>query len=74
MADYSDLDSLPLNRNFVFYSPQVLPASTSSLTLSQVLLALSPRGSLQLLAILLRTDKLGVQTHLLTPGHTSTAT
>lgn len=54
MADYSDLDSLPLNRDFVFYSPQVL-------------LALDPSGSLQPLAILLRTDKLGVQTHLLTP-------
>ena len=24
LADYSELDNIPLHRNFVFYSPQVL--------------------------------------------------
>jgi len=53
LADYSQLDDLPLHGNFVFYSPQVLMSSSSN--------------GLKILAILLRSSKLGVQTHLLQP-------
>ena len=44
LADYSFLDALPLHRNFVFYSPQVL-------------FFLNSKGSLELFAIHLRTNK-----------------
>ena len=44
VADYSFLDSIPLHRDFVFYSPQVL-------------LNLNERGSMEIIAIHLRTKK-----------------
>ena len=44
IADYSVLDSIPLHGNFVFYSPQVL-------------FQLSDEGALDLVAILLRSNK-----------------
>ena len=52
LADYTFLDSISLHRNFVFYSPQVL-------------LYLNPQGSLELFAILLRTNK-GPRSHVMT--------
>ena len=52
LVDYSDLDMLPLHRNFVFYSPQVL-------------LSLNEEGSLELFAIHLRTNK-GQPSHVMT--------
>ena len=44
MVDYTFLDKIPLHRDYVFYSPQVL-------------LALASDGTLDLFAILLRTNK-----------------
>ena len=52
LADYSFLDSIPLHRNFVFYSPQVL-------------FFLNREGNLELFAIHLRTNK-GQQSHVMT--------
>ena len=52
MADYTFLDTVSLHRDFVFYSPQVL-------------FSLDNHGSLDLFAILLRTDK-GQKSHLIT--------
>ena len=52
LADYSYLDSLPLHRDFVFYSPQVL-------------FFLNDTGSLELFAIHLRTNKTQ-QSHVMT--------
>ena len=52
IVDYSFLDSIPLYKNCVFYSPQVL-------------LYLNNRGSLELFAILLRTNK-GPRSHVMT--------
>jgi len=54
MADYSQLDDLPRQPNFVFYSPQVLMASSSD--------------GLRILAILLRSSSPGVNSHLLQPS------
>ena len=44
LADYSFLDSIPLHRDFVFYSPQVL-------------FHLNEKGSMEVIAIHLRTKK-----------------
>ena len=44
LADYSFLDEIPLHQDYVFYSPQVL-------------LSLESDGTLDLFAILLRTNK-----------------
>ena len=52
LADYSFLDSISLHRDFVFYSPQVL-------------FYLNHKGSLELFAILLRTNK-GPRSHVMT--------
>ena len=52
LVDYSTLDSISLHADFVFYSPQVL-------------LYLNDKGSLELFAILLRTNK-GPQSHVMT--------
>ena len=52
LADFSFLDSISLHRDFVFYSPQVL-------------FYLNHKGSLELFAILLRTNK-GPRSHVMT--------
>ena len=52
LADYSELDSIPLHQNFVFYSPQVL-------------LSLDRLGDLDIVGILLRTNKQS-KSHVLT--------
>eukprot|EP00090_Calanus_glacialis_P043131 TRINITY_DN7631_c0_g1_i7.p1 TRINITY_DN7631_c0_g1~~TRINITY_DN7631_c0_g1_i7.p1 ORF type:complete len:921 (-),score=153.36 TRINITY_DN7631_c0_g1_i7:68-2830(-) len=52
LADYSFLDSISLHSDFVFYSPQVL-------------FYLNHKGSLELFAILLRTNK-GPHSHVMT--------
>ena len=52
LVDYSTLDSISLHADFVFYSPQVL-------------LYLNDKGSLELFAILLRTNK-GPRSHVMT--------
>ena len=51
-VDYSFLDSIPLHQDFVFYSPQVL-------------LYLDERGSLELFAIHLRSNKVP-RSHVMT--------
>ena len=52
LVDYSVLDSVSVNKDLVFYSPQVL-------------LYLNSRGTLELFAILLRTNK-GPRSHIMT--------
>ena len=52
LADYSELDSIQLNNNSVFYSPQVL-------------LSLDKFGDLDIISILLRTNK-QTKSHVLT--------
>ena len=52
LVDYSTLDSIQLHSDFVFYSPQVF-------------LYLNDEGSLELFAILLRTNK-GPHSHIMT--------
>jgi len=53
LADYSELDNITLHGTAVFYSPQVL-------------LSLDKFGDLDIIAILLRTNKLTKKTHVLT--------
>ena len=66
LADYSQLDDLPLRGNFVFYSPQVATAIYSIILSFQFesqkslqVLMTSSSGSLKILAILLRSSKPG---------------